>query len=79
TYDEAAPGAGLAPEPAGWVGFDDGEAEIGHDGAGFAFDNETPRHRTLLAPFRLADRLVTNGEWMAFMADGGYERPQFWL
>ncbi|MBQ1543729.1 MAG: ergothioneine biosynthesis protein EgtB [Caulobacteraceae bacterium] len=79
TYDEAAPGAGLAPEPAGWVGFDGGEAEIGHDGAGFAFDNETPRHRALLAPFRLADRLVTNGEWMAFMADGGYERPQFWL
>jgi len=56
-----------------------GIARIGHDGPGFAFDNEAPRHRRLLEPFRLASRLVTNGEWLAFMADGGYARPELWL
>lgn len=64
--------------PLGWLAFDGGMAAIGHDGAGFAFDNEGPRHRRLLAPFRLADRLVTNGEWLEFMADGGYARPLLW-
>jgi dimethylhistidine N-methyltransferase len=56
-----------------------GRIEIGHDGAGFAFDNEFPRHETLLAPYRIASRLVTNGEWLAFMDDGGYRRPEYWL
>ncbi len=46
---------------------------------GFAFDNEGPRHTVYLAAFALADRLVTNGEYLAFMEDGGYERPEFWL
>ncbi len=46
--------------------------EIGHDGEGFSFDNEGPRHRALLQPFALADRLVTNAEWLAFVEDGGY-------
>ena len=63
--------------------FPGGLAEIGHDGANgageFAFDNEGPRHRVWLQPFRLAERLVTNREWQAFMADGGYARPEFWL
>jgi ergothioneine biosynthesis protein EgtB len=52
---------------------------VGSAGAGFAFDNEFPRHRIYLEPFALADRLVTNGEWLAFMDDGGYERPELWL
>jgi dimethylhistidine N-methyltransferase len=62
-----------------YVGFAGGLVEIGHAGDGFAFDNETPRHKVWLEPFRLADRLITNGEWLAFMADGGYTRPEFWL
>jgi len=49
-----------------------GLTEIGHKGQGFAFDNEGPRHTTYLQPFEISDRLVTNGEWLAFMADGGY-------
>ena len=67
------------PDRLGWVDFDGGLVEIGHDGAGFSFDNELPRHRQWLAPFRLADRLVTNAEWLEFMADGGYRRPELWL
>jgi ergothioneine biosynthesis protein EgtB len=52
---------------------------IGAEGAGFAFDNEGPRHDVLLQPFAVADRLVTCGEWLAFMDDGGYRRPELWL
>jgi dimethylhistidine N-methyltransferase len=59
--------------------FAGGLVEIGHRGGGFVFDNETPRHRVWIEPFELADRLVTNGEWLAFMADGGYARPELWL
>jgi ergothioneine biosynthesis protein EgtB len=62
-----------------WVSFPEGIYWIGHDGQGFAFDNETPRHRSFVEPFQLASRLITNGEYLAFMADGGYERPEFWL
>jgi len=62
-----------------WCEHAGGIARIGYDGQGFSFDNERPRHRRLLEPFALASRLVTNGEWLAFMADGGYERPQLWL
>jgi dimethylhistidine N-methyltransferase len=72
-------GSRAEARPLGWVGFAGGLVEIGHDGRGFAFDNEGPRHRVWLEPYRLADRLVTNGEWLAFMADGGYRRPEFWL
>jgi ergothioneine biosynthesis protein EgtB len=54
-------------------------AWIGHDGGSFSFDNEGPRHKALVEPFRLASRLVTNGEFLAFMEDGGYERPELWL
>jgi ergothioneine biosynthesis protein EgtB len=56
-----------------------GLVEIGHAGDGFAYDNETPRHKVFLRPFRLASRLVTVGEYRAFMEDGGYERPEPWL
>lgn len=56
-----------------------GLVEIGHQGDNFAFDNEEPRHTTYLQPFEISDRLVTNGEWLAFMDDGGYARAQLWL
>lgn len=57
-----------------------GIVEIGHPvGAGFAFDNEQPRHEVLLRPFQLGARLVTNGEYLEFIIDGGYQRPEFWL
>ena len=68
-----------APAPVEWIGFKGGLIEIGHGGAGFAFDNEGPRHRVFLEPFALADRLVSAGEYLAFIEDGGYERPEFWL
>ncbi len=64
---------------ASWSQFDGGPTSVGHEGQGFAFDNESPRHRTFVQPFALADRLVTNQEWLAFMSDGGYSRPEFWL
>ena len=65
--------------PMSWSFVDGGIKWIGHDGPGFAFDNEIPRHRVFCAPFQLASRLVTNEEFLAFMADGGYERPELWL
>ena len=52
---------------------------IGHDGGGFAFDNEGPAHDTLLGRFHLANRLVTQHEYLAFIRDGGYSRPELWL
>lgn len=56
-----------------------GLVEIGHAGSGFAFDNEGPRHRQWLEPFDISDRLVTNGQWLEFIADGGYRTPALWL
>lgn len=63
----------------GWIEHDGGPAEIGHTGRSFAFDNESPRHTVQLAPFALADRLVTCGEWQEFIDDGGYTHPELWL
>ena len=68
-----------ATPPLRWRGFEEGVRWIGHQGRGFAFDNEGPRHREFLHAFELADRPVTNGEYLAFMEDGGYRRPEFWL
>ncbi len=68
-----------AEAPVRWIEHEGGLVEIGHEGPGFAFDNESPRHAVHLEPFALAGRAVTCGEWMAFMADGGYERPDLWL
>jgi ergothioneine biosynthesis protein EgtB len=65
--------------PTGWIGHGGGLVEVGHRGAGFAFDNEGPSHQVHLPPFALADRLVTCGEWMEFMAGGGYETAGLWL
>jgi len=77
------PLAAVSPQPLDWVGVEGGLVDIGHghshaDGA-FAFDNETPRHRHWLRPCALANRLTTHGEWAAFMADGGYRDPRWWL
>ena len=62
-----------------WIDFPGGLREIGHDGDGFAFDNEGPRHKAWLESFRLASRLTTTGEYLEFIEDGGYARPEFWL
>ncbi|GGB29742.1 ergothioneine biosynthesis protein EgtB [Sphingomonas metalli] len=67
------------PGPIGWIEHGGGVVEIGHGGGGFAFDCEGPRHAALLHPHALADRTVTNGEWAAFIADGGYRDPRHWL
>ena len=62
-----------------WAQFEGGVHWIGHDGNGFAFDNEWPRHRSYIGPFSLASRLVTNGEYLEFIEAGGYDRPDIWL
>jgi len=62
-----------------WINFPDGDYEIGHRGPSFAFDNEGPCHVVKLQPFAIADRAITNSEWLAFMASGGYRRPELWL
>lgn len=65
--------------PLHWLDYKGGLVEIGHTGQGFCFDNELPRHRTYLAPFQLASRLVTCQEYLAFIEDGGYQRSALWL
>ncbi len=77
-YDGRRPAPGT-PDRLGWVSFEGGLVEVGHEGDGFCFDNELPLHAEYVAPYRLADRLVTNGEWLEFIADGGYERHELWL
>ena len=70
------------PEPQRWHAYAGGLVEHGFDTAQdgpFSFDNETPKHQVFIAPFELANRLVTNGDLMAFIADGGYQRPELWL
>jgi ergothioneine biosynthesis protein EgtB len=77
-YRASAPWPGVAA-PLAWRDFEGGLVEIGHDGEGFAFDNEGPRHRVWLEPFALASRPTNCGEYLAFIEDGGYRRPEFWL
>jgi ergothioneine biosynthesis protein EgtB len=62
-----------------WIGVDEGTYEIGHAGSDFCFDNETPRHRVWLNAFEIAVHPVTHGEFIAFIEDGGYRRPELWL
>jgi ergothioneine biosynthesis protein EgtB len=65
--------------PAQFVNFEESMVEIGHDGGGFSYDNEGPRHRAFVPAFSLASRPVTNGEYLAFIESGAYARPEFWL
>ncbi len=67
------------PRPLGYTQFDGGLIDVGHDGAGFAFDNEGPRHRVHIEPFAIADRPVTCGEYLAFVEAAGYQDPVHWL
>ncbi|MCX4244106.1 ergothioneine biosynthesis protein EgtB [Paraliomyxa miuraensis] len=76
--DRFAPSSSSATALA-WLEHPGGLRSVGFDGAGFAFDNERPRHRVYLEPFALASRLVTCGEFLEFMADDGYRRPELWL
>jgi len=73
------PGAAPAPTPVGWTRYEGGVVRIGHQGTDFSFDNELPAHDVLLQPYELADRLVTQAEYLEFMRDGGYRRPELWL
>ena len=79
-YQAPRPHAVAPEQPAtGWAEFAGGLHEIGRAGSGFAFDNEGPRHKTWLEPFRLASHPVSCGEYLDFIAEGGYRRPEFWL
>ena len=79
-YRDDLPGVAGSPAMAlNWQGFDGGLVESGHAGDGFAYDNETPRHKVFLAPYALANRLVTNGEFLEFVDVGGYRDPALWL
>jgi ergothioneine biosynthesis protein EgtB len=68
-----------AVPPLSWLPHAEAVRPVGHHGPGFAFDNESPRHRVFLERFELASRLATSGEYLEFMADGGYRRPELWL
>src|SRR5205823_4777663 len=78
-YQAPRPQARAPAAPLGWVDCAGGLIEIGHLGSAFAFDNESPRHKVWLEPFRLAARPVSCGEYLSFIEDGGYKRPEFWL
>jgi ergothioneine biosynthesis protein EgtB len=78
-YRERTPEQTVASRPLRWTGYPGGVRQIGHEGSGFGFDNETPRHSEYLERFELASRPTSNGEFLAFIEDGGYDRPEFWL
>ncbi|MBS0546287.1 MAG: ergothioneine biosynthesis protein EgtB [Proteobacteria bacterium] len=78
-YDPAPPPPMPAAAAFQWRALEGGLVEIGHDSTGFAFDNEGPRHKTWLEPFAIASRPVSNAEYLAFIEEGGYRRPEFWL
>src|SRR5260221_13021420 len=78
-YVERAPTSPGRGPPVEWVSFPEGLHWIGYAGEGFAFDNEGPRHRQFVQSFQLASRLVTNGDYLVFIEDGGYENPLLWL
>ena len=76
--ERAVDGATQAPDVA-WYSYEEGMRRIGHDGGGFCYDNEKPRHRVFQCAFDIASRLVSNGEYLDFVRDGGYSRPELWL
>lgn len=78
-YSDASQLSAQDPSPVGWQQFEGGIQSIGHKGAEFSFDNEGPHHQVLLQPFELADRLVTCGEWIDFIDNGGYDQAAHWL
>lgn len=65
--------------PLSWTGFDEGVRQVGHPGGSFGYDNEFPRHKTYIHKFELANRLVTNGEYLDFIKSDGYSNPEWWL
>jgi ergothioneine biosynthesis protein EgtB len=79
TYVARSPIQSTSVPPVEWVSFPEGVYWIGHEGEGFAFDNEGPRHQQFVQAFQLASRLVTNGEYLAFLEDDGYKKPLLWL
>jgi ergothioneine biosynthesis protein EgtB len=72
-------GVAAGVPPLEWTSHPGGLVEMGHDGSGFSFDNERPRHRVFLEPFQLGRRLITAGDYLRFVEDGGYRRPELWL
>jgi ergothioneine biosynthesis protein EgtB len=72
-------GDGASVDAAGWHNVAAGIHRIGFEGTGFSFDNESPSHRVFVDDFKIADRLVTNGDYLAFIQDRGYHRPELWL
>jgi ergothioneine biosynthesis protein EgtB len=79
TYRERSAAAGAVVPAPEWIVVPEGLYRIGHEGQGFSFDNETPSHRVFVEGSELASRLVTNGEYLAFIGDGGYRKPNLWL
>jgi ergothioneine biosynthesis protein EgtB len=78
-YLEAPLVSATTATPLRWMEYPGGVVEVGHDGNGFSFDNESPRHKQYLEPFQLGSRLITCGEYRDFINCGGYERPELWL
>jgi ergothioneine biosynthesis protein EgtB len=78
-YQEREPDEAGEAAPLEWIRFGEGVRQIGYQGAEFCFDNETPRHPEYVLPFELASRPSTNAEFLTFLEDGGYDRPEFWL
>ena len=78
-YDRAPAPPPVSASAVDWRRHVGGLVEIGHEGEGFTFDNEGPRHKVWLEPFSIASRPVSNGEYLRFIEDGGYRRPEFWL
>ncbi|HEX4586119.1 MAG TPA: ergothioneine biosynthesis protein EgtB [Burkholderiaceae bacterium] len=78
-YRRLEPAAVREPAPLRWDAHRGGVQQVGHAGSGFAFDNESPRHAVLLRPFQLASRAVSCAEYLDFVLDGGYRRPELWL
>src|SRR4051812_41161075 len=78
-YTEQRPSENGGTPKQQWLEYSEGVYQIGYEGEGFAFDNETPRHKVYVHDFQLASRLITNAEYMQFILDGGYRRAELWL